>query len=112
MFRIIFVLIGAQSLFTVADLLARSNLSRNGFHFETLWTTWFISYFALRTLAMCGELYVFSHVDLGKTTALFGAVSILIANVLGVLVLGELISTVGYVAVVCATFAFLLLLWA
>ena len=77
-----------------------------------MWTAWFACYFVLRTLAMCGELYVFSHVDLGRTTALFGVVSILIANALGALVLGELLSVLGYVAVSCAALSFLLLLWA
>lgn len=59
---------------------------------------------------MFGELYVFSRVDLGKTTALFGAASIVIANALGMLLLGEFLSPIGYVAILLAITAFVLLL--
>lgn len=53
---------------------------------------------------------MFSRVDLGKTTALFGAASIVIANSLGMLLLGEFLSPIGYVATVLAVTAFVLLL--
>jgi hypothetical protein len=41
---------------------------------------------------MFGQLYVFTAIDLGKTMALFGAFSIILANSLGFLVLKEVLS--------------------
>lgn len=104
------ILVLSQILFSVADLLARFNLSKTGFSAHALFSWWFLCYMFLRTLCMFGELYVFSRVDLGKTTALFGAASIVIANGLGMLLLGEFLSPIGYVAMLLAITAFVLLL--
>ena len=46
---------------------------------------------------MFGQLYVFSVIELGKTMALFGATSIVLANVLGFLVLKETLSLEAYI---------------
>lgn len=104
------ILIVSQVLFSIADLLARSNLSKTGLSAQALLSWWFLCYMFLRTLCMFGELYVFSRVDLGKTTALFGAASIVIANSLGMLLLGEFLSPIGYIATMLAVTAFVLLL--
>jgi uncharacterized membrane protein len=103
------IIVGSQLLFTCGDLLARANMHRQGFALATFLSGWFALYFTLRTIAMFGQLYVFSSVELGKTMAVFGAVSIVLSNVLGLLVLREVLSTGTYIGVALAVLAFLVL---
>ncbi|MDD3156254.1 MAG: hypothetical protein PHP14_02410 [Candidatus Pacebacteria bacterium] len=58
---------------------------------------------------MFGQLYVFTVIELGKTMALFGAFSIILANVLGLLVLKEILSPGAYIGVSLAVIAFIVL---
>ena len=105
----LFILIGSQLLFTTSDVMARMHMSRNGFHVTTFLSLWFLIYVLLRTAATFGQLYVFTNVEVGKTMALFGAASIILANVLGLLVLKEVLSPIVYVGVSLAVIAFLIL---
>jgi uncharacterized membrane protein len=105
----IIIIVGTQLLFTSSDLIARSYMSRLGFTTATFLSLWFVVYLLIRTLATFGQLYVFSSIDLGKSMALFGAVSIILANVLGFLVLKEMISPVAYIGVTLAVIAFIVL---
>jgi multidrug transporter EmrE-like cation transporter len=105
----IVVIVGTQILFTASDLLARSNMSKQGFVVAAFLSKWFLAYFLIRMIAMFGQLYVFTSIELGKTMALFGAVSIILANVLGLLVLKEVLSPVAYAGVSLAVVAFLIL---
>lgn len=107
--KALIVLVGTQVLFTVSDLLARSHMKSGGFHFRTLFSPWFLAYFLIRQVAMVGQLYVFSEVKLGRTMALFGATSIVLSNVLGVLLLNEVLPWPAYVGVSLAVLAFLVL---
>ncbi|PIR46796.1 MAG: hypothetical protein COV07_02335 [Candidatus Vogelbacteria bacterium CG10_big_fil_rev_8_21_14_0_10_45_14] len=103
------VVLGTQVLFTASDLLARYYMGLNGFHLATFLSAWFVVYFVIRIVAMFGQLYVFSHLELGRTMALFGATSIILANGLGYLLLGELLSAGAYLGVVLTVIAFLAL---
>ena len=105
----IIILVGSQLLFSTGDLIARTYMRKYGFTLATFLTLWFAVYFTIRTLAMFGQLYVFTSVQLGKTMALFGAVSIILSNVLGLLVLGEILSPGAYAAVALAITAFVVL---
>ncbi len=84
-------------------------MRKYGFTMSTFLSLWFIVYFAIRTIAMFGQLYVFTTVQLGKTMALFGAVSIVLSNVLGLLLLKETLSPVSYAAISLAVAAFLVM---
>ena len=66
---------------------------------STFLSGWFLLYFLIRQVAMFGQLYVFSALQLGKTMALFGATSIVVVNALGILVLGEILSVQAYMAI-------------
>lgn len=79
-----------------------------GFHLDSFFKPWFLTYMAVRTVATFGQLYVFSVFPLGKTMALFGAVSILISNVLGFLLFKEVLSLPNYLAVSLCVVAFLI----
>ena len=103
------IIIGTQLLFTTGDLLARTYMPKQGFAFATFLSGWFLAYFLIRTIAMFGQLYVFTAIELGKTMALFGAVSIMLANVLGFLVLKETLSPRAYIGVTLAVIAFIVL---
>ena len=98
-----------QLLFTGSDLLARYNMPKLGFELSAFLLTWFIIYFLIRTIAMFGQLYIFTTIELGKTMALFGAVSIILSNLLGFLILKEVLPIGVYVGVSFAVVAFLIL---
>jgi len=84
-------------------------MPKQGFSLETFLSSWFLIYFLIRIIAMFGQLYVFTVIELGKTMALFGAFSIILANVLGLLVLKEILSPGAYIGVSLAVIAFIVL---
>src|SRR3990167_7292417 len=102
----IIIIIIAQLLFTTSDLLGRHFMAASGFTLRSFLSFWFLGYFLIRNIAMFGQLYVFSKIELGHTMALFGATSIVLANVLGFLFLKEVLSPVTYVGVALAIVAF------
>lgn len=103
------VLVGTQLLFTTSDLLARSSLAGRALTPESFTTPWFLAYFLIRQVAMVGQLFIFSRIELGRTAALFGSTSIVIANLLGLLLLHETLSLPQYAGVGLALVAILLL---
>ena len=105
----IVVIVISQALYSVGDFLARANLRHSGFELRAFLSWWFLAYCLVRTVATFAQLYVFATVELGRTMALFGASSIVFANLLAVLLLGEVLSVSGYVGVSLAVTAFLVL---
>lgn len=105
----ILMIVLSQAFFTAGDLLARANLRASGFTLQAFFSGWFLVYVVLRTIATFAQLYVFATVELGRSMALFGAMSIVLANVLAVLLLGEVLSVGGYLGVALAVSAFLVL---
>lgn len=106
----LWILVGSQLLFTTSDLTARSHMrSAGSFAAANFLSWWFLFYMLIRTAATFGQLYVFSQVQLGRTMALFGATSIVLSNLLGLLVLGEALSAPAYVGVSLAVLAFVAL---
>jgi multidrug transporter EmrE-like cation transporter len=84
-------------------------MRKGGFTLANFLTWWFIAYFVLRTVAMFGQLYVLASVPIGKSMALFGATSIALVNVLGVLLLGEVLTVSAYAGVSLAILAFVVM---
>lgn len=109
MSRLMWILIGTQAIYSVSDFMGRYHMSRSGFCWDAFLSWWFLVYQLLRQVAMFGQLYVLAHAELGRTMALLGASSILISNVLGFLLLGEVLSPATYGAVALAMVAFLIL---
>ena len=105
----IIIIIGTQLLFTTSDLLARNYMPKQGFVLSTFLSGWFLLYFSIRIIAMFGQLYIFTAIELGKTMAMFGAISIILANLLGLLVLKEVLSPGAYIGVTLAVIAFIIL---
>jgi multidrug transporter EmrE-like cation transporter len=105
----VLILIASQVLYTTGDFMGRVYMSRHGFCAAAFLSWWFAVYFILRTIAMFGQLYVFTTVPLGKTMALFGAVSILLSNALGLLLLKEVLSPMAYAGVTLAIVAFVIM---
>ena len=105
----ILVLVASQVLYTASDFMGRVYMVRYGFCAAAFLSWWFAGYFGIRTVAMFGQLYVFSAVPLGKTMALFGAVSILLSNALGLLFLKEVLSPIAYLGVSLALIAFVVM---
>lgn len=87
-------------------------MQRLGFHWATFVSLWFFVYISLRSAATLGQLYVFTHFQLGKTMALFAAVNLVLANLLGYLVLGEVLPPLAYVGVMLAIAAFFVVAYA
>ena len=107
--RTIIILIATQLLFSISDLLARTYMRKYGFTSAAFFSVWFVTYFLIRIIAMFGQLYVFAAIELGKTMALFGAASIMLANLLGFLVLKEILSPVEYIGITLVIIAFIVL---
>jgi uncharacterized membrane protein len=105
----VLLIVATQLLFTTGDLLARANMRHSPFALSTFLSWWFLLYFAIRQVAMFGQLYVFSALQLGRTMALFGATSIVVVNVLGILLLGEVLSTQAYLAIGLVILGFIVL---
>ena len=103
------VVIFTQLFFTLSDYLARFNMKQSGFTMAAFLNWWFLGYFVIRQAAMMGQLYVFASVNLGKTMALFGAISIILSNLLGFLFLKEMLSGPAYAGIVLAVLAFAVL---
>jgi hypothetical protein len=109
--KAIIVLVATQILYSAGDFMARACMARYGFCAAAFFSIWFAAYFAMRTIAMFGQLWVFASVPLGKSMALFGAVSIVLSNVLGFLFLKEVLTPPTYVGISLAVLAFLVMLF-
>lgn len=105
----ILVLIVTQVLFTTSDLMGRYFMSKNGFVFNNFISLWFLSYMLIRTFATFGQLYIFTQFGLGKTMAMFGAVSLFLSTVLAYLLFKETISNTQYIGITLVILAFLTL---
>jgi hypothetical protein len=81
----ILVIVATQLLFTAGDLIARANMRHSPFTLSTFLSWWFLVYFLIRQVAMFGQLYALSALQIGKTMALFSATSIVVVNVLVIL---------------------------
>ncbi len=84
-------------------------MATRGFSISSFLSLWFLGYVVIRNIAMLGQLYVFSRIELGHTIALFGATSIVLANVLGYLLLREILTPAAYVGIILAILSFLVL---
>jgi multidrug transporter EmrE-like cation transporter len=102
----IVVVVGTQLIFTIGDLMARANMRKHGFTAAAFLNLSFLIYIVSRQVATVGQLYVLATMPIGKTMALFGAGSIILGNVLGVLLLGDLLSPRSYVGIALAVLAF------
>lgn len=107
----ILILICTQIVFSASDLLARANLSKYGWAAESFYKWWFVGFVFLRIVATIAQLYIFARIPIGKSAALFGAVSILLSNLLGLLLLNESLSLPQYLGISCAVLAFVILAW-
>ncbi len=100
--------ISSQILFTVSDVLARSNLKDAGFSWATVVAPWLIVYIAVRQIAVIGQLYVHANAELGKMAGLFAATFILLNNGIGYFYLNETLTAPAYIGVSLAFLSFLL----
>ena len=107
--KAILVLVVAQILFTIGDLIARANMRQNPFAISTFISMWFVVYSLIRIVATFCQLYVFAVMPLGKTMALFGAVSIILSNILALLFLKEVLTFGNYLGISLAVLAFFVL---
>lgn len=105
----IVVLVGSQLLFTVSDLLGRSNMPKTGFTLAAFLSGWFLVYTLIRVVATFGQLFVLAHVEVGRAAAIFGASSIIASNILGWLVLKEVLTVNAYIGITLAIIAFFIL---
>lgn len=108
-FQTILILLGTQLLYTTSDFMGRYYMKKHGFDASMLTAGWFWAYQGIRQVAMFGQLYVFAHIPLGKTMAMFAASSIVLSNILGVLFLREVLSPVAYAGVGLAVAAMLVM---
>lgn len=109
MTRMVLVLLGTQLLYSASDFMGCYYIRRGGFCLANFLTAWFWIYQLVRQIAMLGQLYVLSQIELGRTMAMLGAVSIVISNLLGYALLKEVLSVWAYAGVGLSVLAFLLM---
>jgi drug/metabolite transporter (DMT)-like permease len=109
MSNVFLILVGTQLIYSISDFMGRYFMSKHGFHGVSFLMPWFLWYQLIRQVAMMGQLYIFAVIPLGKTMAMFGAASIVVSNVLGILFLKEVLSPVAYVGVMMAVVAVLIM---
>jgi hypothetical protein len=109
MSHVLLILVGTQLIYSISDFMGRYFMSKHGFHGASFLMPWFLWYQLIRQVAMIGQLYIFAVIPLGKTMAMFGAASIVVSNVLGILFLKEVLSPVAYVGVMMAVVAVLIM---
>ncbi|MBP9738071.1 hypothetical protein KBD20_00110 [Candidatus Saccharibacteria bacterium] len=105
----IFVVIGTQLLFLTSDIMGRHYMVQDGFKLSTFLSLWFLGYQAVRFVATIGQLYVFTQFELGKTMTLFAVAGLVMANIAGYLLLGEVLTLKAYIAIALAITAFIIL---
>ena len=98
----------AQVLFSLSDIIARQHMKQLGFHVASFISSWFLVYFLIRMVAMFGQLYALANFELGRSQTLFGVTGLAIANIVGVLYFKEILSPYAYAGVVLAIIACLL----
>lgn len=103
------VVLGTQVIYTISDFMGRYFMKKYGFNLAMVTSGWFWGYQAIRQVAMFGQLYVFANVPLGKAMALYGAASIILSNILGILFLKEVLSPLAYGGVALAVLAILVM---
>ena len=109
---IILILILIQLIFSAGDLMGRHYMSTQGFHLSSFVSSWFVLFLTLRIIAIIGQLYIFANLELGKTITLFTITGLLLANLLGFLVLKEVLSPITYIGIVLAILAFVIISFA
>ena len=105
----IIVLIGTQLLFSIAGLLARTHMPKQDFVLASFLSWWFALFFLMNIIGIFGLMYVLTKIELGKSMALLGATSIIFANILGFLVLEEVLTLGSYIGISLAILAFITL---
>jgi len=103
------IVVGTQLLFSAGDLWARANMRKHGFVAAAFLNLGFVLYLVSRQVATVGQLYILASVPIGKTMALFGAASIVLANMLGVLLLGDVLPVRAYAGIALAVSAFMVM---
>jgi multidrug transporter EmrE-like cation transporter len=103
------IIIGSQILFSISDVIGARAMKTQGFTPAAFFSGWFLLYTVIRQLAVFGQLYIYANMELGRTVALFGAGSIVIGNVMGLLLFKEVLTLPVYVGVGLAICAFLAL---
>ncbi|MBA2482129.1 MAG: hypothetical protein H0V44_15825 [Planctomycetes bacterium] len=109
--KTLWVIIGSQLLFSTSDFMARYYMKGQAFCVATFVSVWFAIYFIIRTIAMFGMLYAFTTVPLGRTMGLLSMTGLVVANVLGLLLLKEVLTPVAYIGLALGMIALFLLAW-
>jgi hypothetical protein len=99
----------SQALGTTTDFMGRYYMSRLGFGPATFVASGSPGLLPPPKVAVFGQLYVFAHLELGKTIALLSAAAVQLANAVGVLFLKETQSPLGYTGVILAITSALIL---
>ncbi len=83
------LIIAAQALYSVGDLMRKFILHGNEFGWGLLLNVPLLATMLLSTLAFAVQLYVLKHYDLGRTTVILGCTAVVFSTVLGAVFLKE-----------------------
>jgi len=77
----IVVVVATQALFTIGDLMARANMRKHGFTAAAFLNLTFVAYFAIRQVAMFGQLFILASVPIRSYAGI--ALAVLAFTVMG-----------------------------
>lgn len=103
------ILFLTQGLFICADLLAKTALAANGFTPALATNPHFVAGMMLRMLALMGQFWLMAQQPLGKVMTLMFVGGIILTNLLGWAMFGEVLGWREYVGVALALAALLAL---
>ena len=103
------VIIVVQVLFSVSNLLARSQMRSQQWDWILFTQLWLYMYLAMQLAGIFLQLYVFTTFELGKASTILSVIGVIASVALGWLVLGEKLSPLTYLAVIIAIIAILIL---
>lgn len=109
---VIAAILMSQGLFIVSDILARNYMQKLGFHAASFFTLWFAAYMLVRLVATMFELYVLTYTDLGRAFTLIAVTALVLTNLAGYLLFGEVYSIGVYIGIALAIVAFMLVAFA
>ena len=98
----------SQVLYNYSDVISRRHLANGEWSLRSVFRPWLAWYYAVRSAAVVGTLYVIARMPVGEVMAMTAALSIVLASAMGFFMLGERLRRIEAVGALAAVLAMLL----
>ena len=107
---VILLLVLVQILTTAGDFFTRKYLKVEGFGVAQLSAWWFWAFVVIKIFTNGIWLTMLTQVELGRLSALFGVCSLITANIISIMFLGDILKPTQYIGVGFAVLALIFLM--